>query len=373
MPATESPASSYAGRTSALPLDVRPSFRPAPATPSVQASRPAAPAARSGAKPAPDPDPIPARTRPPAAGILVTGSHRSGTTWVGKMLAEAEGLCYLHEPFKPKWDPPYVWTHFDTWFLHVGPHNASEHERAVARTLGLRFSWRRHFGQDPSLRQLWTSTDHWLRWAGHRLRGRRPLVKDPIALFAAPWLADRFDLDVVAMIRHPAAFASSIKLKRWHFDFDHWRRQEQLMAGLLAPFAGDVRRMAEHNDDLIEQAALQWRCFHHAIREYRRTHPHWQFVRHEDLSLDPAGGFRRLYAALGLAFTPACERAVRASSDAGNVTDAAAAGKAVGWVNVDSAANVKNWQRRLTPDEVRRVRDGTADVWPDFYSDQDWE
>ena len=35
------------------------------------------------------------------------------------MLAEAGGLCYLHEPFKPKWDPPYVWTHFDTWFLHV--------------------------------------------------------------------------------------------------------------------------------------------------------------------------------------------------------------------------------------------------------------
>ena len=171
----------------------------------------------------PDSDPIPARTRAPAAGILVTGSHRSGTTWVGKMLAEAEGLCYLHEPFKPKWDPPYVWTHFDTWFLHVGRHNASEHERAVARTLGLRYSWRRHFGQDPSLRQLWTSTDHWLRWAGHRLRGRRPLVKDPIALFAAPWLADRFNLDVVAMIRHPAAFASSIKLKRWHFDFDHWR------------------------------------------------------------------------------------------------------------------------------------------------------
>ena len=108
------------------------------------------------------------------------------------------------------------------------------------------------------------------------------------------------------------------------------------MVGLLAPFAGDVRRMAEHNDDLIEQAALQWRCFHHAIREYRRTHPHWQFVRHEDLSLDPAGGFRRLYAAPGLAFTPACERAVRASSDAGNVTDAAAAGKAVGWVNMDA-------------------------------------
>ena len=33
--------------------------------------------------------------------ILVTGAHRSGTTWVGKMLALAPGVAYLHEPFSP--------------------------------------------------------------------------------------------------------------------------------------------------------------------------------------------------------------------------------------------------------------------------------
>src|SRR3954453_24118681 len=120
-----------------------------------------------------------------AAGILVTGSHRSGTTWVGKMLAEAKGLCYLHEPFKPRWDPPYVWTHFDTWFLHVAKHNAAQCEEDVARTLGLHFSWRRHFAFAPSVSQAIGATERWAHWASWRLRGRRPLVKDPIALFAA--------------------------------------------------------------------------------------------------------------------------------------------------------------------------------------------
>ena len=43
---------------------------------------------------------------PAGAGVLVTGSHRSGTTWVGQILGLAPGLCYLHEPFKPCWDPP---------------------------------------------------------------------------------------------------------------------------------------------------------------------------------------------------------------------------------------------------------------------------
>jgi LPS sulfotransferase NodH len=33
--------------------------------------------------------------------ILVTGAHRSGTTWVGKMLALAAGTGYAHEPSSP--------------------------------------------------------------------------------------------------------------------------------------------------------------------------------------------------------------------------------------------------------------------------------
>jgi hypothetical protein len=175
------------------------------------------------------------------------------------------------------------------------------------------------------------------------------------------------------MVRHPAAFVSAIKLQRWHFDFNHFLRQEELMSGLLAPFADDVRRLAARNDDLLEQAILQWRCFHHAIRQYQVNHPSWQFVRHEDLSLDPLGGFRRMYDRLGLTFTPACERAVHDSSGRGNVAQGAAAGLGTAWVKGDSVANVRNWQRRLTADEVRRVRDGTADVARHFYTDEDWE
>ena len=30
--------------------------------------------------------------------ILVTGSHRSGSTWVGKMLATSPSVNYIHEP-----------------------------------------------------------------------------------------------------------------------------------------------------------------------------------------------------------------------------------------------------------------------------------
>lgn len=305
-------------------------------------------------------------------GVLITGSHRSGTTWVGKMIAHAPRTCYLHEPFKPGWDPPYVWTRFPKYFYHLNDRNAAPFERDLARTIGLNYSWRRHYAYAPGLKQAYDATTRWLRWRGKRALGRFPIVKDPIALFSAPYLAKRFDLGVVVMIRHPAAFCSSIKLKKWWFDFNHWVDQPELMQGLLRPFEAEVRARAANNEDLIDQAILQWRIFHHVIHQYERQHRDWMYVRHEDLSLDPVGGFRRMYEALGLDFTPACEQAVRSSSDEGNVTDANAAGRSTHDVNVNSVANVRNWQRRLTPEEVTRIRTGTEDVWHHYYTDADW-
>jgi hypothetical protein len=306
-------------------------------------------------------------------GILVTGSHRSGTTWAGKMLANAPGTCYLHEPFKPGWSPPYVWTRFEPYFFYISDHNARLHERDVRRTLRFTFSWRRYFAEAPSCAQAGRATSHWIRWTSRRLRGYRPIMKDPIALFSSLWLSERFGMDVVVMIRHPAAFVSSIKLRKWHFDFNDLLCQRELVRDLLAPFEGEIRALAARNDDLVEQAILQWRLFHHVIRGYQGRRPDWQFVRHEDLSRDPVNRFRSMFHRLGLEFTPECERRVRESSDSANPTDATAEGRSTQWVKLNSAENVGNWRRRLSRDEIRRTREGTEDVSRHFYGDADWE
>ena len=31
--------------------------------------------------------------------ILVTGSHRSGSTWLGQMIGASDAVGYIHEPF----------------------------------------------------------------------------------------------------------------------------------------------------------------------------------------------------------------------------------------------------------------------------------
>ena len=92
-------------------------------------------------------------------GILVTGSHRSGTTWVGRMLAAAPGVDYLHEPFKPGPQPPTSAVRSDTWFPHIADHNAARWEEPTRRTLRFGFSWRAADDQAPGLRQAVRATN----------------------------------------------------------------------------------------------------------------------------------------------------------------------------------------------------------------------
>lgn len=52
--------------------------------------------------------------------------------------------------------------------------------------------------------------------------GRRLLIKDPLAYFSSKWFAKSYDMDVLILIRHPAAFAASLKQQGWYFPFSHF-------------------------------------------------------------------------------------------------------------------------------------------------------
>ena len=144
-------------------------------------------------------------------------------------------------------------------------------------------------------------------WARHclayRLRGVRPLLKDPIAVFSAEWLAETFGAQVVVLIRHPAAFADSLNRAGWNYDFSNFLRQPLLMERYLYRFADEIRAAAAQPMDILDQASLLWRAIYHTVYEYQQAHPAWYFVRHEDLSLDPIAEFRRLFGYLDLPFS----------------------------------------------------------------------
>jgi hypothetical protein len=300
--------------------------------------------------------------------ILVTGSHRSGSTWVGKMIACHPRVVYLSEPLHRE-RPHCPSKH---WFHHVTAADEAQFLAYLRQPLAFRQPWwedverNRRAGVGVAGTVLLRLECLRRRWRGYRM-----LLKDPMALFSAEWLAKHFAADVLVLIRHPAAFVSSLKRLDWHFGLDEFLRQPALLDGYLQPFVREIRRHAANPPDLIDQAILMWRIFHHVIRQYQQTHPEWIFERHEDLALQPVEGFRAIYDRLGLTWGEKVRRTIEEHSSSENPSEAAE--KVVHQLKRDSKASIWNWMHRLSPDEVLRVRRGTEDVAGYFYGEADWQ
>lgn len=310
--------------------------------------------------------------------ILVTGAHRSGTTWVGKMIAASPRVYYIQEPFNVDYPPrPGISRiRMHDWFTYISEENANSYYRDLQDTLACRYDLR---AECAALR---TSGDvlRMLRDSSYatysRITHKSPLVKDPIALFSAEWLAKTFSMDVIVMIRHPAAFASSIKRLNWKHDFTHFLHQPELMEEYLAPFAAEIEDFAAHEHDILEQAALLWNIMYYRVSQYKRLHSDWIFLRHEDASMDPLHHFEYLYNRLGLNFSASVQAVIREYSDSSNPEEAQ--GKNTAAVNTaiidkrDSKAAISTWKKKFTGAEISWLREQVEDVAREFYTDADW-
>jgi hypothetical protein len=300
--------------------------------------------------------------------ILVTGAHRSGTTWVGSMLALSPRIGLIHEPFSPITPPGISSAPFDRFFRYVTEENEGPYVEPFERLLGFRYGLGRQLATIRTPRDVGRTARDYADFATSRRRRSRPLLKDPIAVFSSEWLASRFDAQVIALIRHPAAFVSSVKRLGWTHDFALFLDQPLLLRDHLGPYEDEIRDFAEHERDQIDQAILLWRLIYHTVGTFRDRHPDWTFVRHEDLSREPVPGFESLFATLGVEIDDGIRRAIEGHTGEGNPTEL----REKHDVRLDSAASIESWRRRLEPAEIERIRAGVADVAPAFYSDEDW-
>jgi hypothetical protein len=300
--------------------------------------------------------------------ILVTGAHRTGTTWVGKMLAASSRAAYISEPLNVLHRPGMLRMSVSKWYTFICEENENEYLPAFRDLLSFRYGlWR----EIRSLRSrkdfLRMGRDFSIFLRGGLLR-QRPLIKDPFAVFSAPWFADRLGCRVAITVRHPAGFASSLKRLNWIFDFDDLLQQPLLMRRWLDVDRAEMELIK--SDDIIGQAALLWRMIYRVVARMMKLHPSFIVLRHEDLSLDPVACYRDLYAALDLDFTPGVEKTILQASSSENPAELSK--EQAHAVNLDSRANLDNWKKRLRKDEITRIRGMTGKVSKIFYSDEEW-
>jgi Sulfotransferase family len=305
-----------------------------------------------------------APTNPPA--ILVIGGPRTGTTWVAEALSFASGALWINEPDN-EWPDPFALRAK----LSLGRFPIlEERDPDPADYLEL---WRRAFAgfrqSGPLLaladrlqnwpktrRDLWRALcDHanprvapWLRVLASLSRppSKRTecdlvVVKSVHAPLALDWLTSRLAPRVLIVHRHPFNTIASWLEFGWggcYLD-THRRARDRFADPWGFPELGEDR-------SLVSAVAWEVALFASVLAAAARDHPEWLAVSHETLCTDPIGGFRRVYADLGLAWTQEAERFVRDSNRAGTGYETARL----------AAEQPDRWKRRLSPEQVREIR-----------------
>ena len=137
--------------------------------------------------------PLPLVAFEPANVLLLTGSSRSGTTWVGRLLSAGPTTCLANEPLSLK----------------------------MPGLLAAGFSWRTWVDPEDPWPQGQEIFDRYFRGAGLTVklvlrnrfrpwRWKRLVLKAVRANRLLPWLQARYDLGAyVLLVRHPCAVVSS--------------------------------------------------------------------------------------------------------------------------------------------------------------------
>ena len=301
--------------------------------------------------------------------ILVTGAHRSGTTWVGKMLSADADTAYISEPLNVLHRPGVFRAKVKHWYQYICDENENEYLPAFHSLLDYDYHLMDEIRSIRSRKDFLRMGRDFMIFYNALEHGQRALLKDPFAVFSVPWFAKKLNCRIVITVRHPAAFASSLQRLGWNFDFKDLLDQPLLMRDHLEAHREEMTAIKA--DDVIGQASLLWKLIYRSVHTSRELNPDLQIARHEDFSRDPINKYRDLYAALGLGFTARVQKTILSSSSSENPTELSL--KKTQSLKLDSAANIKNWKKRLSAEEITRIRKLTEGVSELFYSAEDWE
>jgi hypothetical protein len=317
-------------------------------------------------------------TMPARQGVLVTGLPRSGTSWVGKMLQAGGEVVYVNEPLNPEHPPgrsPGVLNaEVGHRFQYICADNDEEWAAAFADTLRLRYRPAAELRRNhSSLHDLGRLAKYCTAFTVGRIRGRRALLDDPYAVLSSAWFAERLGCQVVVCMRHPVSLVGSWHRLGWQVSLRELLDQPLLMRDLLGMYAGEMQALAD-SPDSIATTAMLWRVTYATVYDLlERLHPRLRLWRYEDLATDPVTKFRELYAECGLTWTDRAQQQVISATMGHGSTERSFEWSLRGGLSrtafrpMDSRMALGSYRDRLSPDQIARVSELTADVARNFY------
>ncbi len=211
--------------------------------------------------------------------VLISGSPRSGTTWLSELVNHDNGHRRVFEPFHPEKVKDF---------------------RAFRSRQYLRPDDRRGEYLEPVRRAL--SGELWSRWTdrGGPVFARRRLVKEVRANLLLGWISANFpELPIVLLLRNPRAVVASRLALGWGDNLSETMEQGDLVNDHLLPLEADIRAAT----DPFERHLFLW-CIDNYVplRQLAPGTAHLLF--YENLVRQPEKELQSLFAHLGEPFDP---------------------------------------------------------------------
>lgn len=245
--------------------------------------------------------------------IFVTGTPRSGTTFVGTILSSPLEVDYIHEPFNPRCGIPGI----DGWYRYMRPSLDTEEMQRYHAITKKMFSYDLRLKgvipeNDPRHKKLikrvvGSRGPFYLRLAKPNPFHKGAVVKDPIGSLLTEYLYLHFNVKPVVVIKHPTSFVASLKRVNWRPKLSELTEQPCLVEDY---FSDDDRFAGKNWQDPVREAAAFWRAVHKVLLAQASKYPDWQILTHERLSSEPVPVFKGLYDALGLPWRDSVQRKI---------------------------------------------------------------
>jgi hypothetical protein len=292
-----------------------------------------------------------ARPGPP---ILVTGMYRSGTTWVGAMLAPA-GLWHLHEPFNPNrglWRDELAYARAD-----AARPDIDELVRALFRGRHRTVLRLPHAGQ-------WFTPLRLLPFEPARV-----LLKDPSAALLTEYLVRRHGMRALVLFRHPAAIVRSFLRLGWPTGalVERLRSSASLVEDWLAPVDSSMAAAVGRRDAL--SGTVLYGCLATVLLGFASRNPDTMIpLSFEALCEDPTARFRALYEKLALDYDDRARDVHARLSSGGDGRE-----RPHGVIR-SSASVARRWRTEITEGELETIREVWAGFGLPLYREPpDWE
>ena len=301
--------------------------------------------------------------------IFVTGSIRSGTTFLSDILSTPLSVDYIHEPFNIRCGMPGM----DQRYRYI----TETLENNEMRTLDRQFQKLKQY--DFELR---TSSYHkdpfhikmikkvvgsrgpfFLRLAKANYLHRHCIVKDPTAPLITRHLHTAYQFKPVIIVRHPASLVASFKRVSW------WPQTRELISQPLfvrdCLSEEDLAYYSSYDHSSLTDACFHWLFTNRTLLRWADAFG-WPVITHEELCASPVQTFRALYDTLGLPWSSYVERKIHRKTHGGNSPEARQG--RVQDFSRDSAEIFEMRRDSLTADQRRIIFDITSEVTLQLYS-----